>query len=387
MKRLRCIAIIVFVLGTSTIVHGQTVSKPRARTLGIPFEGTPGRLNAITDVKGVAVGHATIIEREGRNAPRTGVTAVLPENVRNGLFASTFVINGNGEWIGTIYIEETGYLYSPIMLTNTVSVGTVRDAVVKWSRQAYGSERAVNLPVVGETWDGFLNDIYGFHVKEKHVFEALNGAGTGLIAEGNVGGGTGMNCYQFKCGIGTSSRVISQERGGYTVGVLVQANFGTRRDLRVAGIPIGDEFSELMPEEKTPTNEDSSILIVVATDAPLLPHQLKRVAKRAALGLARNGSIADTESGDIVLAFSTATTNAFVPEGQPTGNANTSLTMFLQEPPLDNIFEATVQATEEAIVNALVAGETMVGVDGNRVYAIPHDKLREVLHRYNRLQK
>jgi D-aminopeptidase len=387
-KRLCSIAIVLAAIGTNLpISPAQIASKPRARSLGIPFEGTPGQLNAITDVKGVTVGHVTVIHGDGRNAARTGVTAVVPDKVRNGLFASTFVLNGNGEWIGTTYIEETGYLYSPIMLTNTISVGTVRDALVKWSRQSYGSERAVNLPVVGETWDGFLNDIYGFHIKEEHVFEALNRAKTGLVAEGNVGGGTGMRCYQFKCGIGTSSRVIRKERGGYTVGVLVQANFGIRRDLRVAGIPIGDEFSELMPEERTQANEDGSILIIVATNAPLLPHQLKRVAKRAALGLARNGGIADTDSGDIILAFSTTPINVFTLKEQPTGEANTASTMFLRESPLDNIFEATVQATEEAIINALVAGETMVGVNGNRVYAIPHDKLREVLRRYNRLQK
>ena len=368
-------------------MHGQTGSRPRARTLGIPFEGTPGPRNAITDVKGVAVGHATIIERDGRNAIRTGVTAILPAMVRDGLFASTFTLNGTGEWVGTIYIDETGFLYSPILLTNTVSVGTVRDAVVKWSRQSYGADRAVNLPVVGETWDGFLNDMYGFHVREEHVFKALNSASTGVVAEGSVGGGTGMRCYQFKCGIGTSSRIVRKERGGYTVGVLVQANFGIRRDLRVAGIPVGSEISDLMPEQKTRDNQDGSILIVVATDAPVLPHQLKRVAKRAALGLARNGSIADTDSGDLILAFSTVPTNVFAPKRQVGGETNTASTVFLRESALDNIFEATVQATEEAIINALVAGETMAGVGGNRVYGIPLDRLRDVLRRHNRLQK
>ncbi|HVF40626.1 MAG TPA: P1 family peptidase [Gemmatimonadaceae bacterium] len=380
---------IVIALVVSTAgANGQAESRPRARTLGIPFDGTPGPLNAITDVKGVAVGHTTLIEREGPKTVRTGVTAILPANVRNGLFASTFVVNGNGEWIGTIFIEETGLLYSPIMFTNTISIGTVRDAVVKWSRQTFGADRGVDLPVVGETWDGFLNDIYGFHVKEEHVFSALNSATTGAVAEGNVGGGTGMRCYQFKCGIGTASRVVRKERGGYTVGVLVQANFGIRRDLRVAGIPVGNELSEqLMPEQKTPDDKDGSILIVVATDAPLLPHQLKRVAKRAALGLARNGSIADTDSGDLILAFSTAATNVFTPRRQSEVAPNTVSTVFLREPPLDNIFEATVQATEEAIINALVAGKTMTGINGNRVHAIPHDKLREVLRRHNRLQK
>jgi len=382
------IVVALIALGVSLPdTHGQTSPRPRARSIGIPFDGTPGPLNAITDVKGVAVGHATIIERDGPSAARTGVSAILPDGVRNGLFASTFVVNGNGEWIGTTYIGETGYLHSPILLTNTISVGTVRDAVVKWSRQTYGADRAVDLPVVGETWDGFLNDIYGFHVKEAHVFEALNKVSKGPVAEGSVGGGTGMRCYQFKCGIGTSSRVVRQERGGYTVGVLVQANFGIRRDLRVAGIPVGGEFPDLMPEQKTPGGQDGSILIVVATDAPLLPHQLKRVARRAALGLARNGSIADTDSGDIVLAFSAVPINAFGPKAQAAGDANTNSAAFLREPPLDNIFEATVQATEEAIINALIAGETMVGVKGNRVYAIPHDRLREVLRRHGRLQK
>lgn len=364
----------------------QTPARLRARALGIPFPGIPGPLNAITDVPGVTVGHGTVIRGEGVHAARTGVTAVLPRGVRDGLFAGTFVLNGNGEWIGSTFINETGYLFSPILLTNTVSIGTVRDAVIRWSRRAYGPTRAVNLPVIGETWDGFLNDIYGFHVTEEHVVAALNGAASGPVAEGNVGGGTGMRCYQFKCGIGTASRLLTAEHGGYTVGVLVQANFGIRRDLIVAGIPVGQEIPDLLPQTQAATQGDGSILIVVATNAPLLPHQLQRVAKRAALGLARAGGIGDTDSGDLILAFSTEPTPyAFGRGGNPMVEPKTISADFLKERYLDPILESTVEATEEAIINALVAGETMTGVHGNRVFAIPHQRVRDILRRHGRL--
>jgi len=355
--------------------------KPRARDLGVPFDGTPGPRNAITDVKGVEVGHSTIVSGEGKlevgkGPVRTGVTAVLPRGKGSAkpVFAGWFSLNGNGEMTGTTWIEESGFLEGPIMITNTHSVGIVRDAVIAWRVKQGKMMQPWSLPIVAETWDGYLNDINGFHVKEAHAFQALESASGGAVAEGNVGGGTGMICHEFKGGIGTASRKLEASAGGYTLGVLVQANYGLRPQLRIAGVPVGREIAE----RAFRSQDDGSIIIVVGTDAPLLPHQLKRLARRAALGLARLGSTSGNGSGDIFIAFSTANEDA----GAPTGTL--SLTMLSNER-MNALFEATVQATEEAIVNALVAAETMTGIDGHRVTALPHDRLREVLKKYNRL--
>ena len=371
----------------------EAQTKPRARDLGIPFEGTPGPLNAITDVAGVEVGMTTLISGEGAlkvgaGPVRTGVTAILPrgKTSRDQVFAGWFSLNGNGEMTGTTWIEEAGFLEGPVFITNTHSVGVVRDASIKWSRDHGRTSQEWSLPVVAETWDGFLNDINGFHVKPEHVFAALDGARTGRVGEGNVGGGTGMVCYGFKCGSGTASRTIDARFGGYTVGVFVQANHGTRNLLRVAGAPVGQEI----PQSQAALNENraaaldalgeaGSIIIVVATDAPLLPHQLKRIARRATLGLARTGSVSSNGSGDIFIAFSTANPGA----AESRESAQVSM---LSNARIGAVFEATVQATEEAIVNALVAGETMTGVDGHHVEAISHDTLRQVLRKYNRLR-
>jgi len=366
-------------------------SKPRARDLGVPFEGTPGALNAITDVKGIEVGHTTLISGEGKlqvgvGPVRTGVTAILPRGKQSSndpVFAGWFSLNGNGEMTGTTWIEESGFLEGPIMITNTHSVGVVRDAVIAW-RVKRGPPDASgywwSLPIVAETYDGYLNDINGFHVKPTHAFEALDGAKPGPVTEGNVGGGTGMVCYGFKGGIGTASRTLDQNGGGYTVGVLVQANFGRRNQLRIAGAPVGAEITEGTRSSnlRDPLSEDvGSIIIVVATDAPLIAHQLKRLARRAALGVARTGSTSGDGSGDIFVAFSTANSGASKSAG------TVQLTM-LPNDRMNPLFEATVQATEEAIVNALTAAETMTGVDGHKVMALPHDRLKQVMKKYNR---
>jgi D-aminopeptidase len=368
---------------------------PRARDLGIPFEfGSPGRANAITDVPGVEVGHVTLVSGD---SVRTGVTAVLPRGRgTSGLdqcFAGAFSLNGNGEMTGIAWVEESGLLEGPVVITNTNSVGVVRDAVIdyarkKWPQAGGWSDAIWSLPVVAETWDGHLNDIYGMHVRPEHAFQALDGAHGGAVSEGNVGGGTGMICYEFKGGIGTASRVLSSADGGYTLGVLVQANFGRRHQLIVAGIPMGRELKDdlVYTRAEAPANERSaidsrengSIIIVVATDAPLLPHQLKRLARRAALGLARTGSVAGNGSGDLFIAFSTANPHAGDAKGTPTVS-------LLPNDLMGPLFEATVGATEEAILNALVAGRTMTGYQGHRVVALPQDRVREILRRHARL--
>ncbi len=362
-------------------------NKPRARDLGVPFEGTPGPLNAITDVAGVEVGHSTIIRGDGKlemgkGPVRTGVTAVLPrgKNSTDLVFGGWFSLNGNGEMTGTTWLEEGGFLEGPVMITNTSSVGVVRDAVIGWQLKRSGLSQPWSLPVVAETWDGYLNDIGGFHVKPEHAHLAIETAAAGPVIEGNVGGGTGMVCHEFKGGIGTASRKLSERQGGYTIGVLVQCNYGARRLLRIAGAPVGQEISEGAFRSALGGEEDvGSIIIVVATDAPLLPHQLKRLARRAAMGLARNGGIASNGSGDIFIAFSTANPSAVRPEGV------VDLKM-LPNDRISPVLEATVMATEEAIINALVAAETMSGVDGNKVLGLPHGRLREVLRKFNRLQ-
>ncbi len=371
-------ALLVFLL-LPALVWAQ--AKPRARDLGIPFDGTPASRNAITDIRGVEVGHTTLISgtgalKVGTGPVRTGVTAIWPRGrrVHDPAFAGWFSLNGNGEMTGTAWIEESGFLEGPVLLTNTHSVGTVRDAVIAYQVKHGQLVQPWSMPVVAETFDGRLNDVNGFHVKPQHVFDALDGARAGPVAEGNVGGGTGMICHGFKGGIGTASRKLDTQQGGYTVGVLVQANYGGRQQLRIAGVPVGRELADNAPGAE----ESGSIIIVVATDAPLLPHQLKRLARRAALGLARNGSTAGNGSGDLFLAFSTANPGA----AKPSGTAQ--LTM-LPNARIDPLFEATVQATEEAIVNALIAAETMTGRDNHRVVALPHDRLQQVLRKHNRL--
>jgi D-aminopeptidase len=360
------------------------MSKPRARELGVPFEGMPGQYNAITDVAGVTVGHATLIAGEGplevgRGPVRTGVTAILPRgDDPEPVFASWYSLNGCGEMTGAIWLEEVGLLTGPIMITNTLAVGTVADAVSQWWH--HKPRPGFVLPVVAETYDGGLNDIRGGHVRAEHAWASLDAAAGGPVAEGNVGGGTGMRCHGFKGGIGTASRVLSAEDGGFTVGVLVQANQGRRKNLTIAGVPIGREIED---QDSTFTSADgfvmtSSIIVVVATDCPLLPHQLDRIAKRVSIGVGRVGGMGEHTSGDIFLALSTA---ALGPE-EPGGIHRVA--MFLSNR-MNPLFEATVQATEEAIVNALVAAETMTGINGNTVYALPTDRLREVLRKYNRL--
>jgi D-aminopeptidase len=358
--------------------------KPRARDLGVPFEGTPGPLSAITDVAGVEVGHRTLISGEGKlvvgvGPVRTGVTAVFPrgKGSTDPVFAAWFTENGNGEMTGTTWVEESGFLESPVLITNTHSVGVVRDAVIAWRVKHFPPDPAGywwSLPVVAETWDGDLNDINGFHVKPEDAFAAMDGAHGGPVEEGNVGGGTGMICFDFKGGIGSASRKLEAKEGGYTVGVLVQCNFGDRHLLRVAGVPVGREI----PEGTERANEVGSIIVVVATDAPLLPQQLKRMARRVTLGLGRTGSISGDGSGDIFIAFSTANPQAaFQKKAVPV--------MMLPNDQMDALFEATAQATEEAVINAMVAAETMTGINGFTVPRLPHDRLRAVLKKYNRL--
>ncbi len=361
----------------------------RARSLGIPFDGTPGELNAITDVSGVLVGHTTIIQGRGslqigKGPIRTGVTALLPSGREfRPVFAAWFTLNGNGEMTGTKWIEESGFLEEPILLTNTHSVGAVADASISWrtERKYHAPDDPfgwASLPVVAETWDGRLNDIHGRHVTEQHVIEALDNARSGPVAEGNVGGGTGMVCHRFKGGIGTSSRVMMDS--GYTLGVLVQANYGRREDLRIAGIPVGKEMTQLMPEMNSlaPGFEGNSVIVIIATDAPLLPHQLKRLTKRVPLGIGRTGGFGSNSSGDIFLAFSTAS----ISEGASDREARVRM---LRNENIDELLLATVQATEEAIVNALIAARDMVGINGNKVYAIPHAELQGLLRKHNRL--
>lgn len=368
---------------------GAQVTKPRARDLGIPFYGTPGKYNAITDVDGVEVGYKTLIEGNGKlvagkGPVRTGVTAIFPRGKEslNRVFAGWFTLNGNGEMTGTTWVDESGCLGSPILITNTHSVGVVRDAVIEWSMKkiaSSGYSGDISLPVVAETWDGFLNDINGFHVKKEHAFEAMESALGGPIKEGNVGGGTGMTVHQFKGGTGTSSRKLSADEGGYTIGVLVQANYGSRELLTIAGVPVGKEITDLKPERKK-DEDQGSIIVVLATDAPLLPHQLKRVVKRVALGIGVMGGRGGNSSGDIFIAFSTANPDI------AKENEIAQISMLPNEQ-INPIFNAATAATEEAIVNAMIAAETMEGINGNKVYAIPHDRLISVLKKYNRLNK
>jgi D-aminopeptidase len=386
-------ACLLFCAGVVFAQSGDSLAV-RARDLGVPFDGTPGPDNAITDVAGVEVGSSTLIRGEGalkvgEEPVRTGVTVILPRGAKDNdpVYAGWFSLNGNGEMTGTTWVEESGFLEGPVAITNTHSVGTVRDAMIAWGLKHGALRQPWSLPVVAETWDGFLNDINGFHVKPDDVFAALDSAKPGPVAEGNTGGGTGMVCYGFKGGTGTASRVVAQADGGYTVGVLVQCNCGRRPQLTIAGVPVGKEipgnepYAEATPPAMLPGSESQgdigSIIIVVATDAPLLPHQLKRLARRAALGLARTGSISGNGSGDIFLAFSTANPHADAPPGP-----NTVKTVSNDR--ISPLFAATVEATEEAIVNAMVGAKTLTGIDGHTVIALPHDRLQEVLKKYNR---
>ena len=369
------------------LASAVAIAEPRARDLGVPFDGEPGPLNAITDVAGVAVGHTTVIEdfANGHKA-RTGVTAILPRgraDIRTPVFGGWFSLNGNGEMTGTTWIDEGGFMEGPVFITNTHSVGVVRDAAIAWSVKQGKTFQPWSLPVVAETWDGTLNDINGFHVKPEHVVQAIESAATGRVPEGNVGGGTGMICYEFKCGTGTASRKLPPQAGGYTVGVLVQANHGRRPELRIAGVPVGQEI----PVPATPkagglppmADEQGSIIIVVATDAPLLPHQLERIARRATMGLARTGATSGNGSGDIFLAFSTEN------HGVAAAPREIHVNM-LSNSRISALFSATVEATEEAIINAMIGAGTMTGVDGNRVDAIPHEKVRELMGTYRRVR-
>lgn len=376
-----------------SLSYGQ---KPRARDLGVPFSGTTGPYNAITDVKGIEVGYSTIISGSGENIVgkgpvRTGVTAIFPRgkvNKFSPVFANWYSLNGNGEMTGTTWVTESGFLETPIMITNTNSVGVVRDAILKWfvdTNWYKGEEWWYTYPLVAETYDGFLNDIYGFHVKEENVLEAIKNASNGKIDEGNVGGGTGMMCLGFKGGTGTSSRVIKIKDSTYTVGVLVQANFGRKNSLTIAGVPVGIELKDTLNNElKLPPKSyrqegDGSIIVVVATDAPLLPHQLKRIANRVPLGIGNTGGYGTNGSGDIFIAFSTANPNAFQRDEFTDVDV-------LPNDLMDPLFAATVQSVEEAIINAMVAAETMEGINGNKSYAIPHKLLIETLKKYNRFK-
>lgn len=370
----------------------------RARGLGISFPGQPGKYNSITDVDGVEVGYSTIIigsPKEYLNSKktfaRTGVTAILPRGkTRSAVFAGRHDLNGNGELTGTHWIDDSGFLHGPIMLTNTHSVGIVRDSTAKWmiqNRLFYPlvindevlDDCGFFYPVVGETWDGILNDINGFHVKEKDVFEALEGATSGYIEEGNVGGGTGMRCHLFKGGTGTSSRVLSEEEGGYTVGVIVQANHGRREEFQIQGVPLGKEIIGCNPEEGLLCSDSGagSIVVVIATDAPVLPHQLSKMCKRVPIGIGLLGGGNDNSSGDIFLAFSTANSNAY--------SNGVSKIELLSDLKLDPIYRAVTYAVEEAIINAMIAAETMVGRTNNICYAIPHDQVIEIMEKYGKI--
>lgn len=377
---------------TFSFISAATFSqKPRARDIGIPFNGTPGKYNAITDVAGVEVGYSTIISGSGKDhigkgPVRTGVTAIFPNGKVNHhpVFANWYTLNGNGEMTGTTWVTESGFLETPIMITNTNSVGTVRDAVLKWfvDHKWYNEDFWYTYPVVAETYDGFLNDIYGFHVKESNAYEALDSAKSGPLKEGNIGGGTGMMCLGFKGGTGTASRVITVNNKQYTLGVLVQSNFGRRANLTIAGVPVGRALMDTLktqlvaPPQYKKDEGQGSIIVVVATDAPLLPHQLKRIAERVALGVGIVGGRGENSSGDIFIAFSTANTDAF------NRKDNVKVEMLANDQ-INPLYQATVESVEEAIINAMVAADTMEGINGNKAYALPHDAVIKLLKQHN----
>ena len=397
-------------LGVAVVTSTASAqTKPRENDLKLPIGGTPGPLDAITDVAGVEVGHTTLISGSGKlvvgtGPVRTGVTVVHPRGKTNSdpVFAAWFTLNGNGEMTGTTWVQESGYLEGPIAITNTHSVGVVRDAIIKWEISQKHVLQPWWLPVVAETYDGALNDINGFHVKEEHVIAALESAAGGLPKEGVVGGGTGMQCLGFKGGIGTASRKLPPAQGGYTVGVLVQCNFGARRDLRIAGVPVGEEITDLQScianaepdapgarrrhcdspgsdDRVSDAPEQGSIIVIVATDAPLLPHQLKRIATRVSLGIGRQGGFGGNGSGDIFIAFSTANPHAW------SSDSVTSLKMLTNDR-ISPLFQATAQATEAAITNALLAAETTTGANDLRVYAMPVDRMLDAMRKYGRMR-
>ena len=410
LARASSVACVAVAFAAPFAAHGaaQESKKPRAAELGISaiIGGQPGPIDAITDVKGVEVGQTTLISGDGKlvvgkGPVRTGVTIVHPRGKSNAdpVFGAWFTLNGNGEMTGTTWLEESGILEGPIGITNTHSVGVVRDAILQW-QVSRPNLQPWGLPVVAETYDGGLNDINGFHVKPPDVIRALDGASGGAVAEGNVGGGTGMRCLGFKAGTGTASRVVTIDGAGYTVGVLVQCNFGGRQDFRVAGVPVGPEITDLQPcvalddpsvqpkmprcgaaASKVPDDgvEQGSIIVVVATDAPLLPTQLKRLAIRVALGVGRTGGFGGNSSGDIFLAFSTA--NAGIAAAEKVARVE-----MLPNARMNALFYATVQATEEAILNSMLAATTMTGADGLRVHALPHDRLIAAMRKYGRMK-
>jgi L-aminopeptidase/D-esterase-like protein len=383
-----------------TISQVATAQKTmRARDYGIPFDGIPGKYNAITDVDSVTVGQVTLIEGhgpliKGKGPVRTGVTAILPRGKTFApVYANWYTLNGNGDMTGTHWITESGFLETPVLITNTGSVGIVRDAAWQWMNDhhyytPFYKNYWYAYPVVAETCDGIFNDINGGHVKKENVYTALDSAVTGPVTEGGVGGGTGMMCYSFKGGIGTSSRVLDKESGGYTVGVLAQCNHGSRYQLTIAGVAVGKILKDTLPviiDQRSNASLDpaltdrGSIIVVVATNAPLLPNQLKRLAQRVPLGVTRTGGIGGNGSGDIYIAFSTANPNAF-------SNDSTEQVSTLPNEQMSALFEATIQATEEAVINALVAGRTMTGINGNTVYGIPVETVVKILKEYNRIK-
>jgi len=388
-------AILLFLL-----FKNMSAQNNRARDYGIPFDGITGKLNAITDVAGITVGQVTIIKGEGtlikgKGPIRTGVTAILPRGKEFApVYASWYALNGNGDMTGTHWITESGFLETPILITNTGNVGIVRDAAWQWMDNnkyytPFYKDHWYAYPVVAETYDGMFNDINGQHVKKEDVWKALDSAKSGPVEEGSVGGGTGMMCYGFKGGIGTSSRIIHKDFGGYTVGVLVQANHGVRSQLTIAGVPVGKELKDtLLPKFDLPTggianqlkNETGSIIIVLATDAPVLPDQLKRLAQRIPLGLTRTGAIGGNGSGDIFIAFSTANKNAF-------SNDKAQQVTTMPNELMNALFTATIQATEEAIINAVFAGKAMVGINGNTMYGLPKEAVVRIMKKYNRINK
>lgn len=375
---LKLFAIVLFVF-TGITVSAQDTLKPRGRDLGIPFQGITGKYNTITDVPGIEVGYKTLNTGSGQGAARTGVTVILPKGKTNRSYpAAWFSLNGDGEMTGLPFIEDYGKASGPIGITNTNSVGVVRDAIGEWCVRKFSNndeeDFAFGLPVVAETWDGMLNDINSFHVKREHVWQALDSASSGRIKEGNVGGGTGMICYWFKGGSGTASRVFTIDSVNYTLGVFVQANFGTRKELVISGIPVGNIIEDLQPVENKVKRKDGSIIVIVATDAPLLPDALKLVAKRVTHGIARTGTFSRNGSGEIFLALSTAS---------PKYNSEFTEETWKVIPKwnLDPVFKATVEATEEAIINALVAAEDMEGRNGNKVFALPQDRVKEIFRK------
>lgn len=385
---LACVSLGVPILGQQATSAGSD-ARLRARDLGITIGTfTPGPLNAITDVDGVLVGHATIIRGEGplrvgEGPVRTGVTAILPRKDVwfQGVYAASHTLNGDGEMTGLHWVRDMETLVHPVLITNTGSVGAVHDAAVRYMTERHPERSWATLPVVGETWDGQLNDVRGRHVQFEHVAAAIDSAASGPVAEGNVGGGTGMVCFRFKCGIGTSSRVLPADQGGYTIGVLVQANFGGRDQLRVDGVPVGRAITDLLPavpEMAGGYPREGSIIVVIATDAPLSSRQLERVARRGALGISRTGGTAGNTSGDILLAFSTA--NVMPLNDPPRVFAQQMLATDFVEP----IFRATVDATEEAILNALMKGATMQGIEGRVVHELPYARLAAIMQQHDR---